>query len=134
MHDVLLINAVCININRCRVVGKHTNMFPAGVAVLCVEGLEAGAAVGPSLLHDVALAPKHSLALETAEVLHVPVTALCLGALIRKDDLRKERGKSIVYHTSSEVQPQLGYYCALNDKTKAPPPPYAPLSPLRSPS
>lgn len=66
-------------------------MFPAGVAVLGVEGLEAGAAVGPSLLHDVALAPQHRLALETAEVLHVPVTPLCLGALIRKDDLRKGR-------------------------------------------
>lgn len=65
-------------------------MFPAGVTVLGIEGLEAGAAVGPSLLHDVALAPQHRLALETAEVLHVPVTALCLSALIRKDDLRKE--------------------------------------------
>ena len=73
------------------VVVQHTDMFPTGVTVLSVEGLEAGAAVGPSLLHDVALAPQHGLALETAEVLHVPVTALRLGALIRKDDLRKER-------------------------------------------
>lgn len=86
-----MVNAVCINSDRCRVVVRHTNMFPAGVAVLGVEGLEAGAAVGPSLLHDVALASQHSLALETAEVLHVPVTPLCLSALIRKDDLRKER-------------------------------------------
>lgn len=83
-----MINAVCINSDRCL---QHTDMFPAGVAVLGVQGLEAGAAVGPSLLHDVALAPQHSLALETAEVLHVPVTPLCLGALIRKDDLRKGR-------------------------------------------
>lgn len=65
-------------------------MLPAGVAVLGVEGLEAGAAVGASLLHDVPLPSQHSLALKTAEMLHVPMTALCLGALVRKDDLRKE--------------------------------------------
>ena len=70
---------------------QHTDMFPTGVTVLGVEGLEAGAAVGPSLLHDIALAPQHRLALKTAEVLHVPVTPLCLRALIRKDDLRTER-------------------------------------------
>lgn len=66
-------------------------MFPTGVAVLGIEGLKAGAAVGPSLLHDVALAPQHRFTLETAEVLHVPVTSLCLSALIRQDDLRRER-------------------------------------------
>lgn len=86
MRDTLVINAERINSARCL---RHTNMFPAGVAVLGVEGLEAGAAVGPSLLHDVALTPQHSLALETTEVLHVPVAPLCLSALIRKDDLRK---------------------------------------------
>lgn len=75
----------------CCVVAQHTNMFPAGIAVFGIEGLKAGAAVGPSFFHDVPLAPQHRLALETAEVLHVPVTPLCLGALIRKDDLRKER-------------------------------------------
>lgn len=62
-------------------------MLPTGVAVLSVERLEAGAAVRSSLLHDVALASQHRLALEAAEVLHVPVTTLGLGALIRKDDL-----------------------------------------------
>lgn len=62
-------------------------MLPTGVAVLGVERLEAGAAVRPSLLHDVALASQHRLTLEAAEVLHVPVTTLRLGALIRKDDL-----------------------------------------------
>jgi len=66
-------------------------MLPAGVAVLCVEGLKAGAAVRPSLFHDVTLAPQHCLALKTAEVLHVPVTTLCLSALIRKDDLGKQK-------------------------------------------
>lgn len=62
-------------------------MLSTGVAVLGVERLEAGAAVRPSLLHDVALASQRRLALEAAEVLHVPVTTLGLGALIRKDDL-----------------------------------------------
>lgn len=77
--------------NGCRVAVPHTDMFPTTIAVLGVEGLEAGAAVRPSLLHDVALASQHRLALETAEVLHVPVTPLCLGALICQDDLRRER-------------------------------------------
>lgn len=65
-------------------------MLPAGVAVLGVERLEAGAAVRSSLLHDVALASQHGLALEAAEVLHVPVATLGLGALIGKDDLREQ--------------------------------------------
>lgn len=64
-------------------------MFAAGVAVFSIEGLKAGAAVWPPFLHDVALAPQHRLTLETAEVLHVPVTPLCLGALICEDDLQK---------------------------------------------
>lgn len=66
---------------------QPTDMFPTGVAVLSIERLEAGAAVRPSLLHDVALASQHGLTLKTAEVLHVPVTALCLRALICEDDL-----------------------------------------------
>lgn len=64
-------------------------MFSAGVAVLGVEGLETSAAVRPTLFHDVALATQNRLALETAEVLHVPVPAFCFCALIRKDDLRE---------------------------------------------
>lgn len=85
-------NAVFID-SKSRLVAlvQHTDVFPARVAVLGVEGLEAGAAVRPTLLHDVALAPQHRLALEAAEVLHVPVTALRLRALVRQDDLRKER-------------------------------------------
>lgn len=62
-------------------------MLPAGVAVLGVERLKAGAAVRPSVLHDVALPSQHGLALKAAEVLHVPVAPLGLGALICKDDL-----------------------------------------------
>lgn len=42
---------------------------------------------------------------------------------------------SIVYHRSTEVKPQLGYYGVLNDRTKArlalPPLAYEPLSPLQ---
>lgn len=71
----------------------HTNVLPTGVTVLCIEGLKTAAAVGPALLHDVPLAAQHRLTLETAEVLHVPVPALCLRALVRKDDLQTERGK-----------------------------------------
>ncbi len=41
----------------------------------------------PSILHDVALAAERGLALVAAEVLHVPVPALCLGAFISKDYL-----------------------------------------------
>ncbi|KAK0145946.1 hypothetical protein N1851_015130 [Merluccius polli] len=49
------------------------------VAVLGVERLVAGAAVRPALPHDVALAAQRRLALEAAEVLHVPVSPLRLG-------------------------------------------------------
>ena len=62
-------------------------MLPAGVAALGVQRLEAEAAVGSLLLHDVAL----GLALEAAEVFHVPVAPLGLRALVCKDDLEKER-------------------------------------------
>lgn len=92
-------NAVCIDCRcllRCLLaLVQHTDVFPARVAVLGVEGLEAGAAVGPTLLHDVALAPQHRLTLEAAEVLHVPVTALRLRALVRQNDLRKEGKRSV---------------------------------------
>lgn len=72
-------------------------MFSAGVAVLGVEGLETSAAVRPTLFHDVALATQNRLALETAEVLHVPVPAFCFCALIREDDLREGGdGKSVM--------------------------------------
>lgn len=49
--------------------------------------------------------------------------------------MKGEIRKSIVYHRSSEEKPQLGYYCVLNDRTKArlatPPLPCALLSPLQ---
>lgn len=66
-------------------------MFPTGITVFSIERLEAGAAVGSSFLHDVALTPQHSFTLKAAEVLHVPVAPLCLGALIGEDDLWKEK-------------------------------------------
>ena len=62
-----------------------------GVAIFRVQGLEAVATVGPSLLHDVALAAEHCLALEAAKVFHVPVPPLGFCAFVCKDDL--EMGK-----------------------------------------
>lgn len=64
-----------------------TYVLSTGVTVLCVKGLEAVAAVWPSVLHDVALAAEGGLTLVAAEVLHVPVPALCLSAFISKDYL-----------------------------------------------
>lgn len=66
-------------------------MLGAGVAVLSIEGLEAAAAIGPPVLHDVPLPPQHSLTLEAAEVLHVPVPPFGLGAFISKNDLGEEK-------------------------------------------
>lgn len=66
-------------------------MLGTGVAVFRIQGLEAVATVGPSLLHDVALAAQHRLTLEAAEVFHVPVPPLGFGALVGEDDL--EMGK-----------------------------------------
>lgn len=62
-------------------------MFSTCIAVLCIKGLEAVAAVWPSILHDVALAAEGGPALIATEVLHVPVPALCLSAFISKDYL-----------------------------------------------
>ena len=70
-------------------------MFSTCVTVLCVKGLEAVAAVWPSILHDVALAAEGGLALVAAEVPHVPVPALCLSAFISKDYLRDPDNTSI---------------------------------------
>lgn len=66
----------------------HTYVLPTCITVLCVEGLETVTAVWSSILHDVALAAESDLALEAAEVLHVPVPALRFSALISKDDLQ----------------------------------------------
>lgn len=77
-------------------------MLPAGVAVLGVERLEAGAAVGPTLLHDVALTAQHRFALKAAEVLHVPVAALGLRALVRQDDLRRRPERKRVFFRSTK--------------------------------
>lgn len=66
-----------------------TYVFSTCVTVLCIKGLEAVAAVWPSVLHDVSLAAKGGLTLVATEVLHVPVPALCLSAFISKDYLRE---------------------------------------------
>lgn len=68
-------------------------MVSAGVAVLGVQRLVAAAAVRVALPHDVALAAQRSLALKTAEVLHVPVPSLGLRTLVCQNNLglRKHR-------------------------------------------
>lgn len=102
---------------------QRTNMFPTRIAVFGIEGLKAGAAVGASLLHDVTLASQHCLTLKTAKVLHVPVTALRLCALIRKDDLRERRYERVSFITGVlRGKTPLGYYSLLNDGTKSSPP------------
>lgn len=66
-------------------------MVSAGVAVLGVQRLVAGAAVRAALPHDVALATQRSLTLETTEVLHVPVPSLGLRALVCQNNLGLRR-------------------------------------------
>ena len=68
----------------------HPDVLPAGVAELGEQVLEAGAAVGAAVTHDVALAAQLLVALQAAEVVHVPASALRLRALVRKDDLSAE--------------------------------------------
>lgn len=68
----------------------RTDVLGAGVAVLGVQGLEAAAAVGPPILHDVTLPPQNCLTLEAAEMLHVPVPPFSLSALVGKNDLGEE--------------------------------------------
>lgn len=76
-----------------------TNVLPTAITVLSVAGLVAGAAVGAALTHDVALPSQRCFALEAAEVPHVPVPALGLGALRGEDDLRGEgRGERDTGH------------------------------------
>ena len=79
-----------------------TYVLGTGVAIFCIQGLKAVAAVGPSLLQDVALATQHRLTLEAAEVFHVPVSPLGFCAFIRKDDLQRERPKGQWVRNSHE--------------------------------
>lgn len=69
---------------------KHrlTYVLGTGVTIFCIQGLEAVATVGPSLLHDVALAAQHCLTLKAAKVFHVPVPPLRFSAFVREDDLQ----------------------------------------------
>jgi len=66
-----------------------TYKLPAWVTVFGVQALEALSAVWFPIPHDVLLASQDLVTLETAEMVHVPVSALRLSALIRKDDLRQ---------------------------------------------
>lgn len=71
-------------------------MFSTCITVLRIKGLEAVAAVRPSVLHDVALPAKGGLALIAAEVLHVPVPALRFSAFISKDKLCDPEIKTLI--------------------------------------
>lgn len=64
-----------------------SNGFPAGIAVLGEDGVEAVEAVRPRIPHDVPLPAQDSVALETGKVAHVPGFALRLRALVRQDEL-----------------------------------------------
>lgn len=64
-------------------ISAFTDVLSAGIAVLGVQRLVAGTAVRPALSHDVALTAECRLAFKAAEVPHVPVASLRLGALIR---------------------------------------------------
>lgn len=86
--------------------GARTDVLGAGVAVLGVEGLEAAAAVGPAVLHDVPLPPQHGLALEAAEVLHVPVPPFSLGALVGENDLGNTGGEELSQRRDVGCGPQ----------------------------
>lgn len=67
-----------------------TDMFPAGLTVLGIQRLKAATTVWSAILHDVTLAAKNCLTFKTGEVLHVPMTPLCLCALIGKDNLETQ--------------------------------------------
>lgn len=72
----------------------HPDGSPARLTVLGVHALEAGAAVRPTFAHDVALASQMCVAFKAAEVLHVPAATLRLRALVREDDLEREKCKA----------------------------------------
>ena len=65
----------------------RTDMLPARLAVLCIQGLEAAAAEWAAVLHDVPLPAQDRLALQAAEVFHVPMPTLSFCALISKNYL-----------------------------------------------
>lgn len=81
LHGVPVLTLVC------HLTLIYTYVISAGIAVLCVQGLVAAAAVRSALSHDVSLTAQRSLALKTAEVLHVPVSCLCLRTFIRQNNL-----------------------------------------------
>lgn len=64
-----------------------TDVFGAGLTVFRVQRLKATAAEGPTILHDVPLTTQDGLAFKAGKVLHMPVTTLCLCALVRKNNL-----------------------------------------------
>lgn len=81
LHGVPVLTLIC------HLALVNTYVFSAGIAVLCIQGLVAGAAVRSTLSHDVTLTAQRSLALKTTEVLHVPVSPFCLCTFICQNNL-----------------------------------------------
>lgn len=67
----------------------------ARVADLAEESVETGDTVGIVLLGDIPLACQGRVTIPTAEVMHVPRSAFCLGVLPGKDDLITGRASRI---------------------------------------
>ena len=103
--------AICCSSAVCVRVRVRTDLVPAGVAVLGVETLVAGAAVRPALPHDVAHAAQRRLALKATEVLHVPVPALRLRALVCKDDLRERERETETETHSCKSEGIIFFWC-----------------------
>lgn len=68
-----------------------TDVFAAGLAVFCVQRLEAAAAVRLTVFHDVPLTTQNGLAFKAGKVLHVPVTTFCFGAFVGENNLKERR-------------------------------------------
>ena len=66
----------------------HADGLPARITVLGKHAVKAGQTVWPPVPHDVSLSPELEITLETRKVLHVPRSALGLGALVGEDDLK----------------------------------------------
>ena len=65
----------------------HPNGLAARVAVLCKHAVKTWQTIRPSISHDVSLSPELEIALEARKMLHVPRSALGLGALVGEYDL-----------------------------------------------
>ena len=74
----------------------YPNSFSTSITIFSEHAVKTSKTVRSPLSHDVPLAPEMSVALETREVLHVPRPALCLGALVRENNLKQEVMKTLL--------------------------------------